>query len=60
MPGYAISILTKLSGTTAMMTSAASPSLIKRAVGVAYRLLDRMTERAYRHHRANLFNLYGI
>lgn len=60
MLGYANSILTKLSGATAMMTSASSPSLIKRTARLAYRLLDRMTEYAYRHHRANLLNLYGI
>ncbi|WP_261377566.1 hypothetical protein [Vreelandella titanicae] len=43
-----------------MMPSVFSTSLIKRTTRQAYRLLDRMTERAYRHHRANLFNLYGI
>ncbi|WP_285222406.1 hypothetical protein [Halomonas sp. ISL-56] len=42
------------------MISATNASLIKRTLGVAYRLLERMTERAYRHHRAHLFNRYGI
>ncbi|AQU84364.1 hypothetical protein BV504_18150 [Halomonas sp. 'Soap Lake  len=60
MLGYAISILTKLLGTTAMTTPVSRPSLIKRIGLVAYRLLDRMTESAYRHHRAHLFNRYGI
>lgn len=43
-----------------MTASASRPSLMKRIMGVAYRLLERMTERAYRHHRAQLFNRYGI
>ncbi|WP_264177173.1 MULTISPECIES: hypothetical protein [unclassified Halomonas] len=43
-----------------MTTPVSRPSLIKRIGLVAYRLLDRMTESAYRHHRAHLFNRYGI
>lgn len=38
-------------------TSAAPQASLSKRLGlVAYRLIERMTERAYRQHRARLFN----
>ncbi|MDR5905313.1 hypothetical protein [Franzmannia qiaohouensis] len=43
-----------------MLTSNSRVSLIKRIGQVAYRLLERMSERAYRTHRAHLLTRYAI
>ncbi|WP_263574627.1 hypothetical protein [Halomonas sp. ML-15] len=43
-----------------MMTSNTRFSLIKGAGQVAYRLLERMSERSYRAYRVQLATRYGI
>lgn len=46
--------------TLAQNAIATESSLIKRIGLAAYRLLERMTESAYRHHSAYLYTRYGI
>lgn len=57
---YAVSILTKLPVAIAMTTTASKTPLIQRIGLAAYRLLERMTETAYRQHKAYLHTRYGI
>ncbi len=49
-----------LSSSTATTATAPLTSLIKRIGQVSYRLLERMTESAYRQHEARLRNNFHI
>ncbi|MCH4565374.1 hypothetical protein MKP05_19935 [Halomonas sp. EGI 63088] len=49
-----------LSYSTATTTTTPKASLIKRNGQVSYRLLERMTESAYRQHEARLRNNFYI